>query len=104
MLKTTPLEEQVELLQEANRQLRELVASLERVMPAVVELLAVSSVRGDDDIPHPSDDHRLWSARCQDAWIAAREAVNSASPGAIDTEIEAMQKWEMKTGIGLRRR
>ena len=35
---------------------------------AVDELLEVAALRGDDELPHPSNDPILWTARMQEAW------------------------------------
>ena len=47
---------------------------LERIEEAMGELLAVAQWRGDDALPHPSDDPKLNSARMQAAWDEAHEA------------------------------
>ena len=47
---------------------------------AVDELLEVAALRGDDQLLHPADDAKLWTARMQDAWTelgtAAKQARN----------------------------
>ncbi len=40
------------------------------------ELLEVAGLRGDNDLPHPADEAKLWTARMQDAWDALEEVVN----------------------------
>ena len=35
---------------------------------ATEELIEVASLRGDNELPHPSDDPALWTARMQQAW------------------------------------
>ena len=35
---------------------------------AIDELLEVAALRGDDDLPHPSNDPLTWTARMQTAW------------------------------------
>jgi len=41
---------------------------IEELESAIDELLEVAELRGDDDLPHPSNDPLLWSARMQSAW------------------------------------
>jgi hypothetical protein len=36
---------------------------------AATELLEVAKLRGDNELPNPADDPKLWSARMQTAWI-----------------------------------
>lgn len=40
------------------------------------ELLAVAALRGDDDLPHPAEDPKLWTARMQDAWDELDALIN----------------------------
>jgi len=49
--------------------LRARVAELEG---AAEELLEVADLRGETELPHPSDDPVLWSARMQTAWDELR--------------------------------
>lgn len=42
---------------------------------ALEELVAVASLRGDNDLPHPSNDPKLWTARMQQAWDDATSAL-----------------------------
>lgn len=39
-----------------------------RNIDAVDELLEVAGLRGDNELPHPEDDPKLWTARMQEAW------------------------------------
>lgn len=48
-------------------------AEHERTGDALVELVTVAGLRGDNDLPHPCDDPKLWTARMQDAWNAAED-------------------------------
>ncbi len=41
---------------------------LDRVHEAAKEVWEVTQLRGDEDLPHPADDPKLWTARMQDAW------------------------------------
>ena len=38
---------------------------------AMSELIEVAILRGDEELPHPADDPKLWTARMQDAWSEA---------------------------------
>ena len=40
----------------------------ETLKKATEELIEVASLRGDNELPHPANDHLLWTARMQDAW------------------------------------
>lgn len=46
-----------------------------RLRDAVEELLEVSALRGDSDLPAPPDDPKLWTARAIDAWAETSEAL-----------------------------
>jgi hypothetical protein len=46
-----------------------------RLEDVLRELLEVADLRGDSDLPHPSDDPLLWTARMQTAWDEARAAL-----------------------------
>ena len=50
------------------RPTEEYVRKLEAVVEVAKELNEVAYHRGDNILPHPSDDPKLWSARMQDAW------------------------------------
>ena len=50
---------------------------VEALGDAVVELIAVATLRGDNELPHPADDPKLWTARMQTAW-AELEALAAA--------------------------
>lgn len=53
------------------RELEECKAKLEameRLRSASEELLEVAKLRGDNDMPHPANDDKLWTARMQTAW------------------------------------
>ena len=47
---------------------------------AAQELLEVAELRGDNVLPHPCDDAKLWTARMQDAWDELECAVGHAVP------------------------
>lgn len=56
-----------------------------------IELLSVAFVRGDDDLPHPANDAKMWTARMQDAWTQLRIRVEQLAPGELDkAHIELM--------------
>lgn len=44
---------------------------------ALEELLEVADLRGDNRLPHPADDPKLWSARMQTAWDEAAAALTA---------------------------
>lgn len=50
-----------------------LVVVAKDYVDAVDELLEVANLRGDNDLPHPCNDHKLWTARMQTAWDVGRE-------------------------------
>jgi len=60
------------------------LAHLRGVVEALGELLTVAELRGDDQLPHPADDDKLWTARMQTAWDDARAAL--AKGAARDAE------------------
>lgn len=57
---------------------------------ALNELIEVADLRGDSDLPHPSDDPKLWTARMIDAWDGGREVLSNTSATAqrMKDEIE----------------
>lgn len=82
------------------KKLREYSASdLSDLLYAAVELLAVAEVRGDDELPHPADDDKLWTARMQSAWNDLREQVEFVEPDAIADEVATMKTIEQNQGI-----
>lgn len=55
-----------------------LQAEVARLREALEELIEVSDLRGDiDEIPHPCDDPKLWTARLISAWDNARAALEA---------------------------
>jgi hypothetical protein len=50
-------------------------ADLQEAVEALRELVVVAELRGDSDLPHPSNDDKLWTARMQDAWDDADNIV-----------------------------
>ena len=56
------------------------IAILEPAVEALGELLEVSRLRGDDELPHPCDDPKLWTARAIVAWGDAQEAYAETQP------------------------
>jgi len=75
--------------QAENRALRERVAAADLLDDAVVELLETARLRGDNDLPHPSDDPKSWTARMQEAWDetdAALDAYRAQQATAHDGE------------------
>lgn len=53
-----------------------------RLAVAAVELLEVAGLRGDNDLPHPCNEAKLWTARMQEAW----DELQAASDAALTTE------------------
>lgn len=54
----------------------------DRMREALEELIEVSDLRGDiDEIPHPCDDPKLWTARLIQAWDDARQALRGEGAG-----------------------
>ena len=45
-------------------------ARVKRLEAVLRELVEVATLRGDNDLPHPMNDPKLWTARMQDAWDA----------------------------------
>ena len=55
-------------------------AEHKRLHDAASELLEVASLRGDNDLPHPTDDPKMWTGRMQDAWQDLAEALAQKEP------------------------
>ena len=55
-------------------------AEHKRLHDAASELLEVANLRGDNDLPHPADDPKLWTGRMQDAWQDLAEALAQQEP------------------------
>lgn len=47
----------------------------DQLLEALTELINVGDLRGDTQLPHPSDDPMLWSARMQEAWDVGRAII-----------------------------
>ena len=45
------------------------------VVEAARELAEVARLRGDDELPHPANDPKLWTARMQTAWDEVHAAL-----------------------------
>ena len=54
---------------------REALPALIAVAEAARELAEVARLRGDDELPHPANDPKLWTARMQAAWDEASAAL-----------------------------
>ena len=61
--------------------------NIQYLLDAAIELCAVAELRGDDELPHPAHDDRLWTARMQDAWHGLREAIEFIVPDAVHDEV-----------------
>ena len=75
-----PLQPDVVLTQWHERKARKafaagVAAGRKPLVEALAELLTVAELRGDDQLPHPADDDKLWTARMQTAWDDARAAL-----------------------------
>lgn len=46
---------------------------------ALIELVECARLRGDNELPHPCDDPKLWTARMTDAWGQAEDAADNMS-------------------------
>lgn len=51
--------------------------AMDRVVEAAKELNEVAELRGDNQLPHPADDPKTWTARMQDAWNDLADALNA---------------------------
>ncbi|GEM_PF-3488726 len=51
------------------------------VVEAAEELLEVANLRGDNELPHPADDPKLWTARAQTAWDELAQSLAAAGYG-----------------------
>lgn len=54
-----------------------LAARVEALHNHLGELCEVAHLRGDDNLPHPADDPRMWTARMQTAWDEANTLLDS---------------------------
>lgn len=54
---------------------------LRAVADAAEELFEVANLRGDNELPHPTDDPKLWTARAQIAWDELQHALTAAGYG-----------------------
>lgn len=70
----------VEAVRRVERLLAEAQATRDSVIDAAEELLKVAELRGDNELPHPANDPKLWTARMQQAWIDLEEALKNAAP------------------------
>jgi len=52
----------------------------EHLRSALIELVEVATLRDDNDLPHPADDDKKWTARMQEAWNTAEELVDALAP------------------------
>lgn len=66
-----------EMAQEITRLRAELEAARD-IVNASEELLEVARLRGDDELPHPCDDQKLWTARMQTAWEELGSLIDAA--------------------------
>ena len=54
---------------------------MNKLWAAATELLEVADLRGDSDLPHPSNDNNFWTARMQTAWDDLRVALAESQEG-----------------------
>ena len=69
-------------------------SELSDLLSAAIELISVANRRGDDELPNPANDDKLWTARMQTAWDRLYASVEYNAPGAIAKEQKSMQEWE----------
>lgn len=62
--------------EEENQKLQKRVEELEE---AGEELLEVATLRGDNELPSPPDDPKLWTARMQEAWDIFEQTLSTSS-------------------------
>ena len=55
-----------------------------RIADAASELMEVADLRGDNCLPSPPDDPKLWTARMQSAWDELDAALAARKEGAKD--------------------
>ena len=48
-----------------------------KLLEAAIELLEVADLRGDTELPHPSNDDAMWTARMQEAWDNLRDLLST---------------------------
>lgn len=53
-------------------------ARAEAAENALIELVECARLRGDNELPHPCDDPKLWTARMIDAWGEAERIADEA--------------------------
>ena len=58
----------------------ELVDAHQALRDSVEELLEVARLRGDNELPHPENDPKLWTARMQTAWDDLQAAMTMPVP------------------------
>ena len=56
----------------------EMVEAHQALCDSVEELLEVARLRGDNELPHPENDPKLWTARMQTAWDDLQAAIDDA--------------------------
>ena len=56
----------------------EMVDAHQALCDSVEELLEVARLRGDNELPHPENDPKLWTARMQTAWDDLQAAIDDA--------------------------
>jgi len=57
---------------------------LNMLLLSIEELLEVAYLRGDNDVPLPENDPRLWSVRMQTAWDEMERALYALNPKSED--------------------
>jgi len=100
-----------EQVSDLEQRLAETEAALGEAVEKMEELKEVADLRGDNDLPHPSDDPKTWTARMQDAWDELAEFLDS-SPAhrgrallerlkKLEDEVKAAQSWSNAAEEGL---
>ena len=55
-----------------------LVERADEAENALIELVECARLRGDNELPHPCDDPKLWTARMIEAWAEAEMCADVA--------------------------
>lgn len=58
------------------------------------ELCEVAHLRGDDNLPHPADDPRMWTARMQTAWDEANTLLDSTPAADLEAHDARVRREE----------
>jgi len=71
--------------------------NVERLVETSAELQEVAALRGDNNLPHPTDDFdKLWTARMQTAWDEHKVALVAFQPNHFVEVNDMMPKYSRK--------